>query len=577
LTDSLDRLWQRAKEEWESLQSGPQPRILVGSASCGRSAGSLEIVDTLRHETRKHGVDCHIAEVGCIGLCFAEPMICVSKPSRPSVYYAHMTRGRAAEIIESYLIGDDPLPAYALGTVGDGSIPGIPRLSEMLFFNCQKRRVLRNCGFIDPTNMNHYIANGGYRGLASALEMSPKQVINEIKESGLRGKGGAGFPTWRKWQFSQEAHASKKYVVCNGSEGDPGVFSNRMLLESDPHAALEGMLIAGYTIGAEEGYIYCPADYPLVLERLRIALTQMEEEKLLGDGILGSSFRFRIQLKVGAGAYICGEESALIECIEGKRGIPRPRPPFPPVSGLWASPTIVNNVETLACVTLVLQHGASWFSELGTDGSRGTKVLCLSGAIRHIGTIEVAFGTTLRQIIYDIGGGTYDNKSVKAVQIGGPGGGWLPADLLDVPIDHDSLSGLGSSLGSGGVVAVGEDACMVDVARDSLDFAQRECCGQCVPCRLGTKQLFEIVKDITEGRGSLEDIDLLVELAEGIKLGSLCGLGQTAPNPLLSTIRYFRDEYVAHVRDKKCPAGACTRLDVERAEPVQSYHAGSVR
>ena len=577
MTGSLDRLWQRAEEEWKSLRSGPQPRIFVGSASCGRSAGSLEIADTFRHQTRKSGVDWQIVEVGCIGLCYAEPMICVSKPSRPSVYYANVTRDRAAKIIESYLIGDDPLPHYALGTLGEDRIPGIPRLSEIPFFNCQERRVLRNCGSIDPANINHYLANGGYRGLARALEMGPKQVINELRESGLRGKGGAGFPTWRKWEFSREAQASRKYVVCNGSEGDPGVFSNRMLLESDPHAVLEGMLIAGYTIGAEQGYVYCPADYPLVLERLRIALTQMEEKKLLGDGILGSPFGFRIQLKVGAGAYICGEESALIECIEGKRGIPRLRPPFPPVAGLWSSPTIVNNVETLACVTLVLRDGASRFAELGTEGSRGTKILCLSGAVRHIGTIEVALGARLREIVYDIGGGTFDGKPVKAVQIGGPGGGWLPAALLDVPIDHDSLSGLGSSLGSGGVVVIGEDACMVDVARDSLDFAQRECCGQCVPCRLGIKQLFEIVKDIAEGKGSLEDIELLVELAQGIKLGSLCGHGQTAPNPLLSTIRYFRDEYVAHIRDKECPVGVCGWLNIERAEPIPSYHAESVR
>ncbi len=577
MTHCLDRLEQRAKEEWESLQSGSPPRILVGSGSCGRSAGSREIADAFRDETGKRGVDCRIIEVGCIGLCYAEPMICVGKPSRPSVFYGNVTRDKAAEIIDSYLIRDDPLPSCALGTLGEDTLPGIPRLSEIPFFNCQKRRVLGNCGLIDPTSINHYLAQGGYRGLARALAMSPGDVIDEVRESGLRGKGGAGFPTWRKWQFSRDARASKKYVVCNGSEGDPGVFSNRVLLESDPHKVLEGMLIAGYAIGAEEGYVYCPADYPLALERLRIALTQMEENQLLGDGILGSSFRFRIQVKVGAGAYICGEESALIECIEGKRGIPRPRPPFPPVSGLWAKPTIVNNVETLAGVTLVLRQGASAFAELGTEGSRGTKVLCLSGAVRHIGTIEVPFGTSLRQIVFDIGGGTFDSRPVKAVQIGGPGGGWLPAALLDVPVDHDSLSGLGASLGSGGVVVIGEDACMVDVARDSLDFAQRECCGQCVPCRLGTKQMFDVVKDITRGRGSLEDLDLLTELAKGVRLGSLCGLGQTAPNPLLSTIRHFRDEYVAHIRDKNCPAGVCTLPDIEPAEPVPAGYAGSVR
>ncbi len=500
-----------------------------------------------------------------MGLCYAEPIACISKPPRPAVCYANVTCDRAVELMESYLIDNDPLPRYALGTLGDARIPGIPRLSETSLFQHQERRVLRNCGLIDPVNINHYIANDGYRGLAGALEMRPEQVIDEMKASGLRGKGGAGFPTWRKWQFSRNARAPKKYIVCNGSEGDPGVFSNKLLLESDPHSILEGMLIAGYAIGAEEGYVYCPADYPLALERLQTAVRQMERNGLLGDGILGSPFRFRIKLKEGAGAYVCGEESALIECIEGKRGIPRPRPPFPPVSGLWNRPTIVNNVETLACVTLVLRDGPLRFAELGTENSKGTKVLCLSGNIRHIGMFEVPFGITLRDVLYEIGGGSYDGKPIKAVLVGGPGGGWLPADSLNVPVDQDLLRDRGAALGSGGIVAVGENACMVDVARHSLDFAQGECCGQCVPGRLGIAQLFEIVKDITEGRGSLGDIDLLVELASGMRLGSLCGLGQTAANPLLSTIRYFRDEYEAHVREKTCPAGVCAGLDIGRA------------
>ena len=558
----FDPLRRRATGEWQALQCNTRPRILVGSASCGRSAGSLEIAEAFRQEARRRGVDCHVLEVGCIGLCFAEPIVCVARPCRPTVCYANMTCDRVVELIENYAVNNDPLPGYALGTLGDATIPRIPRLSETSLFHRQERRILRNCGLIDPTNINHYIANDGYRGLARALEMSPRQIIDEMKASGLRGKGGAGFPTWRKWEFSREVRAPKKYVVCNGSEGDPGAFSNKLLLESDPHSVLEGMLIAGYAIGAEEGYVYCPADYPLAVERLRIALRQMDQNGLLGDGILGSSFGFRIKLKEGAGAYICGEESALIECIEGRRGIPRPRPPFPPVSGLWNSPTIVNNVETLACVTLALQHGAPWFAELGTEGSKGTKVFCLSGDIKRIGMFEVPFGTTLRDIIYDLGGGSYDGKRIKAVLVGGPGGGWLPANHLDIPVDHDSLMERGTPLGSGGLVAVGENTCMVDVARHSLDFAQNECCGQCVPGRLGIKQLFEIVKDITEGRGSPGDIDVLIELADGTKLGSLCGLGQTAPNPLLSTIRYFREEYEAHVREKKCPAGVCAGLDI---------------
>ena len=557
MTTSFDRFRQRAKEDWEALRCSPRPRILLGGASCGRSAGSTVIAETFEREAHKRGVDCRIIDVGCMGLCHAEPTICVNKPGRPGICYGSMTPQNVVQIIESYLINDDPPYENALGTVGDARLPGIPRLSETSLFRLQARRILRNCGLIDPTNINHYVAHGGYGGLARALSMNPGQIVDELKASGLRGRGGAGFPTWKKWRFSRQVDTPKKYVICNGSEGDPGVFSNKLLLESDPHSVLEGMLVAGYAIGAEEGYVYCPADYPLALERLRIAVRQMEEHGLLGEGILGSSFNFSVKLKEGAGAYVCGEETALIECIEGKRGIPRPRPPFPPVSGLWNSPTIVNNVETLACVTLVLQYGATWFAELGNGNSKGTKVFCLSGSMKHLGTIEVPFGTTLHDIVYEIGGGTFDGKRIKAVQIGGPGGGWLPRSLLNVAVDHESLLELGSSLGSGGIVTVGENTCMVDVALDSLDFAQNESCGQCVPCRLGTRQLFDIVKDITQGRGSLQDIELLVELAEGIKLGSLCGLGQTVLNPMLSTIRYFRDEYEAHVREKTCPAGVC--------------------
>ncbi|MFQ5792864.1 MAG: NADH-quinone oxidoreductase subunit F, partial [Acidobacteriota bacterium] len=379
----------------------------------------------------------------------------------------------------------------------------------------------------------------------------------EIKRSGLRGRGGAGFPTWRKWLFCREAKAAKKYLICNGSEGDPGTFSNKLLFESNPHLVLEGMLIAAYAIHAEAGYVYCPAEYPLALERLRIAVGQMEEYGLLGNDVLGSSFNFRVKIKEGAGAYICGEESALIECIEGRRGIPRLRPPFPPVSGLWNSPTIINNVETLSCVTLVLQNGAARFAELGTETSKGTKVFCLSGNVRHSGVIEAPFGMTLREMLYDIGGGTLDGKRIKAVQTGGPAGGCLPPELFDVAVDHDSLLEFGSTMGSGGVVVLDEDTCMVDVARNALDFAQRECCGQCVPCRLGTRQMFEILKDITEGRGRAGDMALLVELAEAVETGSLCGLGQTAPNLLLATIRYFRDEYEAHIKQKTCPTTVC--------------------
>ena len=560
MSDSFEDLRRRATEQWESLQRSPRPRILVSTATCGRSVGALEVLETLQGEFQHSGLDCTILEVGCIGLCYAEPIVCITKPPRPGICYGSVTPEKAVELVKAYLLGDNPLPEYALGTVGEGNVEGISPLPQAPVFRHQVRRTLRNCGFIDPTNINHYIAGGGYSGFSKALQLGPEQVLEEIKRSGLRGRGGAGFPTWRKWLFCREAKAATKYLICNASEGDPGTFSNRLLLESDPHSVLEGMLIAAYALNAQEGYIYCPAEYPLALDRLRTAVDQMEQCGLLGDGVLGSSFNFHVKIKPGAGAYICGEESALIECIEGKRGVPRLRPPFPPVWGLWGCPTIVNNVETLACVTLVLQNGAARFAELGTETGRGTKLFCLSGNIRHSGVIEVPFGITLREMLYDVGGGALDDKRIKAVQTGGPAGGCLPPELFDLAVDHDSLLEFGSSIGSGGVVVLDEDTCMVDVACNALDFAQRECCGQCVPCRLGTKQMFEILKDITEGRGTPEDLELLVELAEAVKAGSLCGLGQTAPNLLLATIRYFRDEYEAHVKEKRCPAAGCKRM-----------------
>ncbi|MCK4602772.1 MAG: NADH-quinone oxidoreductase subunit F [Phycisphaerae bacterium] len=554
-------MFRLAKEQWEALQRSDKPLILVGTATCGRSAGALDVLETFRKELKKRGIDCNIIEPGCIGLCYAEPLVTIIKPGRPGICYPNVTSERVVELIEGYLINDNPLPDYALGTIGDGVINGIPDLFGIPVLKPQVRRILRNCGAIDPTNINHYIANEGYGGFTKALKMSPEQIIDEVKRSGLRGRGGAGFPTWRKWQFSQEAKAANKYLICNGSEGDPGAFSNKLLLESDPHSVLEGMLIAAYAINAEEGYIYCPAEYSLALERLRIVLKQMEEYSLLGNNILGSSFNFHIKVKEGAGAYICGEETALIECLEGRRGTPRLRPPFPPTSGLWNNPTIVNNVETLACVTLILQNGARWFAELGTKRSKGTKTFCLSANIKHSGVIEVPFGITLKEIIYAIGGGPLDDKSIKAVHVGGPGGGCLPLSQLDTPVDHDSLIPSGASMGSGGIVVMDENICMVDIARHFLEFAQKESCGKCVPCRLGTKQMLEILEDITRGKGRPEDIDLLIELAESVKIGALCGLGHTAPNPVLTTIRYFRHEYEAHVKHKQCPAVVCKDLN----------------
>ena len=557
---SFEEIRREARQQWRELQNSRQPVILIGTATCGRSAGALDVLEVFQKEMPQRGIDAHIVEVGCIGLCSAEPLVCISKPGQPGIYYGQVSPEKAKELIKAYLIDDDPLHSYALGTFGDGNIDGIPNLFDLPVLKPQVRRILRNCGLIDPTNINHYIAHDGYGALVKVLEMEPYEIIEEIKKSGLRGRGGAGFPTWRKWQFCKEAKASEKYLICNADEGDPGAFMNRSLLEGDPHALLEGMLIAGYAIGAQVGYIYCRAEYPLALERLRIAIGQAQDYGLLDDNILGSGFSFQVKVKEGAGAFVCGEETALIASIEGDRGMPRPRPPFPANSGLWQKPTIINNVETLAGVVLVLQHGAEWFAQYGTEQSKGTKTFALVGQIKNTGLVEVPLGITLKEMIYNIGGGVRANKRFKAVQTGGPSGGCIPYELLNTPVDYDSLKAVGTIMGSGGIVVMDEDTCMVDFARYFLNFAQKESCGECVPCRLGTKQMLDILEDITRGKGREEDIDLLVELAESVKLGSLCGLGQTAPNPVLTTIRYFRDEYDAHVKYKQCPSVVCKEI-----------------
>ena len=560
MTLGFEDLRQGAKEEWNALKSSQRPLILVGTATCGRSAGSLEVLETLRRESQSRGIDCSIIEVGCIGLCYAEPIVCITRPPNPGICYGNVTPQRAIELVDEYLVKGEPLPDYVLGTFGEGNIEGIPRLFETPVFKRQVRRTLKNCGFIDPTNIKHYLAHDGYTGFSRALGMSPEQIIDEIKRSGLRGRGGAGFPTWQKWEFCRGARSEEKYLICNADEGDPGAFMNRSLLEGDPHALLEGMLIGGYAIGAKHGYIYCRAEYPLALERLRVAIGQVTECGFLGDNILGSGFSFHIIIKEGAGAFVCGEETALIASIEGKRGMPRPRPPFPATSGLWGKPTIINNVETLACATLILQNGASWFAQYGTDKSKGTKTFALVGKAKQPGLVEVPLGISLKEMIYEIGGGTLDDIRFKAVQTGGPSGGCVPEGALDTPVDYDSLKAIGTIMGSGGMVVMDENTCMVDFARYFLDFAQKESCGECVPCRLGTKQMLQILEDITKGRGKPEDIDLLLELAEAVQVGSLCGLGQTAPNPVLTTIRYFRDEYEAHVKYQRCPAGVCKEI-----------------
>jgi len=542
---NFQALRKQAQAEWKALNDSAKTVIKVGTATCGRSAGSLETLDALKQECEANKLECIVMETGCMGPCFAEPLVSIKKPGGAEAIFANVDRAKAQELVKNYLIADNPAPEYQLGNK---------------IFESQARRVLALCGVIDPMSLEHYLANGGYEGLEKALNSDGDVVIYEMERSGLRGRGGAGFPTWKKWQFCKDAEGDEKYLICNADEGDPGAFMNRSLIEGNPHLLLEGMLIAGFAIGASHAYVYCRAEYPLALERLRLAIKQAKDAGLLGENILGSEFSFDVKIKEGAGAFVCGEETALIASVEGNRGMPRPRPPFPAISGLWNSPTTINNVETLCSVSLIMKNGAEWFSEYGTQESKGTKTFALVGKTKHPGLVEVPLGITLREMIFDIGGGVLDDVPFKAVQTGGPSGGCIPASILDTPVDYDSLKEAGSIMGSGGMVVMDDNTCMVDFARYFLDFTQKESCGKCVPCRLGTKQMLVILEDIAAGKGKPSDMDLLLEIGEAVKAGALCGLGQTAPNPVLSTLRYFKDEYLAHINDKKCPAGVCRAL-----------------
>ncbi|MFC2006651.1 NADH-quinone oxidoreductase subunit NuoF [Chloroflexota bacterium] len=549
-----------AMSQWEAMHSSEKPRILVGMGTCGIAAGAEDIVEALKARLTKYHIQADIIRVGCIGLCYIEPLIEIIKPGKPSVFYGNLTPELMSEIVENYLVADNPRSDLALGIRGRGTLDGIPKLFDLPVLKPQVRISLRNTGNTDPENINHYIANGGYKGLAKALKMKSQEVIDEVKKSGLRGRGGAGYPTGVKWQFCHDAPGDIKYIICNADEGDPGAFMDRALLEGDPHSVLEGMLIGAYAICATEAYIYIRAEYPLAIQRLNVALKQMEEYGLVGENIMGSGFNFHIKIKEGAGAFVCGEETALMASIEGNRGMPRSRPPFPAQSGLWGRPTNINNVETWSNVPAVLQKGAEWYASHGIVKSKGTKNFSLAGKVVRTGLIEVPMGITLREIVYDIGGGIPGNKRLKAVQTGGPSGGFIPASLMDLPVDYESLAEAGSIMGSGGMVVMDEDTCMVDMTRFFLTFTQAESCGKCIPCRWGTKQMLDILEDIASGRGRPRDIELLQELSESVKDNSLCGLGQTAPNPLLTSIRYFRDEYEAHIYEKRCPALTCTEL-----------------
>jgi len=531
--------------------------LICGGTGC-TSSNSQKIKQELEAQLNKNNLENEVKVVttGCFGLCAQGPIVVVYPEG---VMYTMVKVEDVQEIVEEHLIKGRPVKRLMAGDTE--SADTTKSLENVDFFKRQHRIALRNCGVINPENIDEYIAFDGYKALAKVLtEMTPEEVIAEVKKSGLRGRGGAGFPTGLKWELTRKSQSDKKYVCCNADEGDPGAFMDRSILEGDPHSIIEAMAIAAYAIGADQGYIYVRAEYPIAVKRLQIAIKQAQDYGLLGKNIFGTDFNFDLELRLGAGAFVCGEETALITSIEGHRGEPRPKPPFPAVSGLWEKPTLINNVETYANIPVIFNKGADWFASVGTEKSKGTKVFAVGGKINNTGLVEIPIGTTLREVIYDIGGGIPNGKKFKAVQTGGPSGGCIPASHIDTPIDYETLRELGSMMGSGGMIVMDEDNCMVDIAKFFLEFTVDESCGKCPPCRIGTKRMLEILDKITSGKGEMEDIDKLETLAKNIISSALCGLGQSAPQPVLSTLRYFRDEYIAHVRDKKCPAGVCKSM-----------------
>ena len=539
--------------------------VLICAGTGCTSSDSRLLRQNMYEEIIKRGLEneVKVIETGCFGFCNMGPIMVIYPEG---TFYCQVRPQDAAQIVEEHLIKGRPVERLLYNH--EKNIVDTVEMEDIEFFKHQKRVALENCGKIDPENIEEYIANDGYFALAKVVkEMTPEQVIEEIKKSGLRGRGGAGFPTGVKWSFAAPVQADQKYVVCNADEGDPGAFMDRSVLEGDPHSVLEAMAIAGYAIGATKGFIYVRAEYPIAVERLHIAIKQAREYGLLGKDIFGSGFDFDIDIRLGAGAFVCGEETALLASTEGRRGEPRPRPPFPAVKGLFGKPTVINNVETLANIPKIIRKGSEWFASMGTEKSKGTKVFALAGKINNIGLIEIPMGTTLRTIIYDIGGGIPKGKKFKAAQTGGPSGGCLTEEHLDIPIDYDNLTAAGSMMGSGGLIVMDEDNCMVDIARFFLEFTQEESCGKCPPCRIGTKRMLESLDKITSGKGTPEDLENLEVLAQTIKDSSLCALGQTAPNPVLSTLKHFRSEYEAHIYDKKCPAGVCQALLSYKIDP----------
>jgi len=583
---------ERLREEGMNSLFPNKIKIMVGMATCGQAAGAQEVWQALHQGIKKRKMEGVIRKTGCIGLCQHEPLVDILKPGYPRITYDRVTPERISEMLDFLVKGkfkkgimaridqeefllDDTRKRY-----GKGKMPtylaSVSPYKRLPFYKKQKRVALRNCGFIDPENIAEYVAKGGYFPLAQILKGGqPEKMISQIKKSKLRGRGGAGFLTGVKWEVCRRADGDEKYLICNADEGDPGAYMDRSILEGDPHSVIEGMLMGGFAIGAKRGCIYVREEYPLAIERLQIALTQAQEEGLLGKNILDSGFDFEMEVCRGAGAFVCGEETALIQSIEGNWGEPKPRPPFPAVSGLWEKPTVINNVETWANIPVIMAKGARWFNGIGTSRSKGTKVFSLVGKVCNIGLVEVPMGITLREIVYGIGGGVPQGGKFKAIQTGGPSGGCIPKELIDLPVDFDQLKKAGSIMGSGGMIVMDDRTCMVDVAKYFLSFLEDESCGKCVPCRVGIRRMREILEDITSGRGEEGDIDYLQQMAEVVKDGSLCGLGKTAPNPVLTTLQYFRDEYQAHIGEKRCPAGVCKPLITYSIDPENCTGCGA--
>jgi NADH-quinone oxidoreductase subunit F len=549
------------------LKSDTHPNIYIGMATCGLASGAMEVKEAFEEVLKERGIDARIIPVGCLGHCYAEPLVIIENTGYPPILYHEMTPGKTKMLVKSLFEEGDPLFEYILGAMEENDL--IPTVKEFPRFRMEERILMAHCGFIDPEDVYHYVAMGGYSTFAEALSVPPDELLDEIRESGLRGRGGAGFQTAEKWEMVKNAVESERFVICNADEGDPGAYMDRAILESNPHQVIEGISLCAYIVGAERAIIYVRAEYPLAVRIVKRAIEQASKIGILGEGILGTGFDLEIEVFQGSGAFVCGEETALIQSIQGDRGMPQPRPPYPTESGLWAKATVINNVKTFGSIPPILKRGGRWFRGIGTEKSPGTAIFSVVGSIVHAGLVEIPMGITLRSLVFDVCGGIPAKKKFKAVQIGGPSGGCLPEQYLDTPIDFDSLIQAGAMMGSGGMVVMDEDACMIDVARYFVDFTQNESCGKCTFCRIGTRHLLNILERIAKGEGRDGDIELLEDLSADIKEGSLCGLGKTAPNPVLTTIRYFRDEYEAHITEKRCPSMMCRPLtayfiDLER-------------